>query len=215
MGQTGVEPLQSDRVLITELIEACADVITRNASYLCELDRAIGDGDHGTNMARGAAAVLHQRDSLSYLPLAEAIAEIGNLLVLNIGGASGPLYGTLLLELSRQLISGQSLDPALALAIEAVGRRGRSKAGDKTLLDVLYPVQTAVSERLEPSVFFELAWQAAQMTTQMKANRGRASYLGERSVGHMDPGAASCALLTGAICQCLDMRQIHKKAECA
>lgn len=192
-----------DRFPIACFIEACRDAVVCNADYLSELDRAIGDGDHGTNMARGMESVFGARDDLTSLPMNEALSTIGTLLVMNIGGASGPLYGTLLLTLGKVWTSDVDFHSALSQAIEAVSKRGKSKIEDKTLLDVLYPVLVAVSERRSMDEISEKAWQAAQMTIPLKAKRGRASYLGDRSVGHLDPGAVSCALLVRAICKCM------------
>lgn len=207
--------MTGDGILISRLIEACRDVIVRNADYLCELDRAIGDGDHGTNMARGLMAVSAQESRLASLSLGTAISEAGMLLVMSIGGASGPLYGTLLLELGKAVEGSEDFATKLERAIGAVARRGKSQAGDKTLLDVLYPLQTAVSERLDLTQIFEKAKQAALMTIPMKAKRGRASYLGDRSIGHVDPGAASCALLAGAVCDILSQVMNTPEAACA
>ena len=204
-----------DRNQIASLIEACRDVILRNEDYLCELDRAIGDGDHGTNMARGLNAVVSEREHLSELPFDEALSSIGNLLVMNIGGASGPLYGTLLIELGKGVRNNLDFDQSLLNAIHAVAKRGRSDFGDKTILDVLYPLQTAVTEHLTIPEISDIGWQAALMTTPLRANRGRASFLGDRSIGHMDPGAASCALLAKSICETLSNMQTLPEVKCA
>lgn len=181
-------------------------MIAANADHLCELDRAIGDGDHGTNMKRGCEAVYVERDELAELAIPDALQQIGTLLVMTIGGAAGPLYGTLLIEMGRNMRSdqmdGQLLD-ILPPAVEAVARRGRSQIGDKTLLDVLYAIQGEVLKRGEPARIAAIAEAAARDTIAMKALRGRASFLGDRSIGHMDPGACSCALLADSICRYL------------
>ncbi|WP_423827848.1 MULTISPECIES: dihydroxyacetone kinase subunit DhaL [Sinorhizobium] len=193
--------------LIGGLIEACREVIAANADHLSELDRAIGDGDHGTNMRRGLEAVYADRNRLAHLPLPNALQEIGLALVMSVGGAAGPLYGTLLMETGRQLAGpdGQiEFARALELAIEAVARRGRASPGDKTLLDVLYPVHAEVVRRAGLTGIAEEAERAASLTFGMRAMRGRAAFLGDRSVGHVDPGARSCALLTVAICRFLE-----------
>lgn len=195
--------MQSDRKLLLGLIETCREVIARHADHLCELDRAIGDGDHGTNMRRGFDAVFLERESLCGLPLALALERIGMTLVMNIGGASGPLYGTLLIEMGRRFGARESrptFDTILSEAIDAVARRGRSQEGDKTLLDVLYPVQTEVARKSALIRIADTATESAALTAGMKAMRGRASFLGDRSIGHVDPGASSCALLASAIC---------------
>jgi dihydroxyacetone kinase-like protein len=126
---------------------------------------------------------------------------------MNIGGAAGPLYGTLLMEMGRELRAPdeeKDFPSALKQAINAVARRGRSHAGDKTLLDVLYPVQDALAHRLPLTDIARQAELSAELTAAMRAMRGRASYLGDRSIGHVDPGASSCALLTTAICRYLE-----------
>ena len=193
--------------LIGGLIEACREVIAVNADHLSELDRAIGDGDHGTNMRRGLEAVYAERNRFAELTLPKALEEMGLTLVMTVGGAAGPLYGTLLIETGRQLAgsNGQiEFARALELAINAVARRGRASAGDKTLLDVLYPVHAEVVRRAGLAHICEQAERAASLTFGMKAMRGRAAFLGDRSIGHVDPGARSCALLTVAICRFLE-----------
>ncbi|QFI70044.1 dihydroxyacetone kinase subunit DhaL [Sinorhizobium alkalisoli] len=194
----------ANAALIGGLIEACRQTIAANADHLSELDRAIGDGDHGTNMRRGSEAVYAERDRLVHLPMPKALEEIGLTLVMSIGGAAGPLYGTLLMEIGRQMAGDADFARVLERAIDAVARRGRASAGDKTLLDVLYPVHAEVVRRAGLAGIAEEAERAASLTFAMKAMRGRAAFLGERSIGHVDPGAKSCALLTAAICRFLE-----------
>ncbi|CDM60764.1 MULTISPECIES: dihydroxyacetone kinase subunit DhaL [Rhizobium] len=199
--------MQAEPVLLAGLIEVCRATIAANSDHLCALDRAIGDGDHGTNMQRGCEAVSAEEATVSSLPLPDALERIGLTLVMSIGGAAGPLYGTLLMEMGRELRKsdqGQDFSSALKQAIDAVARRGRSHAGDKTLLDVLYPVQDALAHRSPLTDIVRRAELSAGFTAAMKAMRGRAAYLGERSIGHVDPGASSCALLTIAICRYLE-----------
>jgi len=191
------------------LIEAVALTLIEHADELTELDRAIGDGDHGINMKRGAEAVLAKADSLAQLPLAELLRQSGMTLVMTVGGASGPLYGTLLLELGKAL-QGQADPPdratlaaALGAAVTAVKARGRSDSGQKTLLDVLVPLQQALAGAQPVTSLGPLALAAAAATTPMLATRGRASFLGERSIGHMDPGARSSALMLVALLKAL------------
>ena len=198
--------MQAEPALVAGLIEACRAAIAANSDRLCALDRAIGDGDHGTNMQRGCEAVSAEGEILACLPLPDAIERIGITLVMHIGGAAGPLYGTLLIEIGRSLRAADGTTEfaaALKNAVDAVARRGRAHAGDKTLLDVLYPVQEAVAGYSSLNDIATRAECCAGRTAAMKAMRGRAAYLGERSVGHVDPGASSCALLTAAICRYL------------
>ncbi len=188
---------------IAELIARCHAEIERHGEHLGALDSAIGDGDHGTNMRRGLDAVFAEREIIAAMPLPAALERIGLLLVMSIGGAAGPLYGTLLMQLGRDLSPEADLDAfaaSLRKAIDAVAYRGRAAAGDKTLLDVLYPVQAEVVRRATPERIAACAFSAARATEAMQARRGRAAYLGARSVGHEDPGASSCALLAATIC---------------
>jgi dihydroxyacetone kinase-like protein len=191
------------------LITAMANTIIAHTDDLTALDLAIGDGDHGLNMRRGFEAVLADIDNLSRQPLQEALRSLGTTLVMKVGGASGPLYGTLFLTLAKELPPEPTVtDAAAALdkAIAAVMARGKSEPGQKTMLDVLVPVQRALAlgggnlaKRL-PAV----AEEAARATVPMHAIRGRASFLGARSVGHMDPGACSSAFLVAAACGALE-----------
>jgi phosphoenolpyruvate---glycerone phosphotransferase subunit DhaL len=199
--------VQAEPVLVAGLIEVCRAAIAANSEHLCALDRAIGDGDHGTNMKRGCEAVSAKREALTALPLPEAVEKIGLTLVMNVGGAAGPLYGTLLMAIGKELRRREwtcDFPVVLKEAIDAVARRGRANAGDKTLLDVLYPVQAALADELTLSAIARKAEVSASLTAPMRAMRGRASYLGDRSIGHVDPGASSCALLTKAICHYLE-----------
>jgi dihydroxyacetone kinase-like protein len=140
-------------------------------------------------------------------PLPEALKAIGTQLVMKIGGASGPLYGTLFLALSKEIAPDASnLSVAFGKAVEAVKARGKSQPGQKTMLDVLTPVGAALAEdgadlRARLPI---IAASAAEATGPMLATRGRASFLGERSIGHMDPGARSSALMVASICRALE-----------
>jgi dihydroxyacetone kinase-like protein len=186
------------------LIEAMAGAMIAHADELTALDQAIGDGDHGLNMKRGFEAVLADVDTISAKPIPDALKAIGTTLVMKVGGASGPLYGTLALALAKELPADPSradLARALKAAIEAVKARGKSEVGQKTMLDVLAPVAAALESGADPVAAAEAA---AEATVPMKAIRGRASFLGDRSIGHMDPGARSSALLVAAIAAKLD-----------
>ena len=192
-----------------KLIEAVAAAVIDRAEELCDLDRAIGDGDHGLNMKRGFEAVLSQLDVLAAQPLPEALATLGKTLVMKIGGASGPLYGTLFLTLGRELSvepSRADVARALDVAIAALKKIGRSDVGQKTMLDVLVPAQQMLAEGgdgLHRRVTMCAAI-AADATVPMKALKGRASFLGDRSIGHMDPGARSSSLMIAAVCAALE-----------
>ncbi|MEW6642300.1 MAG: dihydroxyacetone kinase subunit DhaL [Pseudomonadota bacterium] len=183
------------------LIETAARRVIDHADELTALDQAIGDGDHGINMKRGLEAVLADLDKLAAKPLPEALRAIGMTLVMTVGGASGPLFGTLAMTLGKELPEDPGradIARALDAAIAAVKARGKSEIGQKTMLDVLAPVAAALAQARDP---VEAAAAAADATIPMKAIRGRASFLGERSIGHMDPGARSSALLVAAIAE--------------
>ncbi len=187
------------------LIEAVAGTVIEHAGELTDLDQAIGDGDHGLNMKRGFEAVLAAIDGLAARPLPEALKAIGLELVMKIGGASGPLYGTLFMTLGKALSPSPSVEEiarAFGDAIEAVKARGKSEIGQKTMLDVLAPVQAelAAGGAALPDRLRRRAFDAAVATTPMRAVRGRAAFLGERSIGHMDPGARSSCLMVAAVC---------------
>ena len=135
---------QAPDPLLARLLDAAIEAIGTNADLLGDLDRAIGDGDHGLNMLRGFAAVAGQRDDLAVLPLAAALDAMGKLLVMNVGGASGPLYGSLLIAMGKAAArDGASVATILEEGVAAVKRRGKSDRGEKTMLDVLVPVQLA------------------------------------------------------------------------
>lgn len=188
------------------LFEAVARTVIDHAEELTELDSAIGDGDHGANMKRGFEAVLGDLDQLSGRSLPEALKAAGVQLVMKVGGASGPLYGTLFMTLGKTLPEAPdrlALAKALSAAIDAVKARGKADIGQKTMLDVLVPVQELLAGDAKFSAVANRAHAAADATIPMKATRGRASFLGERSIGHMDPGARSSALIIDAAASAL------------
>jgi dihydroxyacetone kinase-like protein len=190
-----------DRAARERLVRALAGAVIEHADELTSLDQAIGDGDHGLNMKRGFEAVLATLPSLADKSLPEMLKAIGMTLVMKVGGASGPLVGTFFMELGKALPEQPAradLVAATDQAINAVKARGRSEAGQKTLLDVLAPVQVVLASGGDARAIAAEAAQAADRTTPMLAIRGRASFLGERSIGHMDPGSRSAALLIGA-----------------
>lgn len=189
---------------LRKMFEAVAQAIIAHAEELTELDAAIGDGDHGHNMTRGMQAVLGELDALVAKPWNEALKAAGMQLVMKVGGASGPLYGTLFMTLGKTLDTPPTRDglaAALHAAIEAVMARGKASAGQKTMLDVLVPVSEAVSAGRSPAEVAEVARKACAATKEMLATKGRASFLGERSVGHIDPGARSSQIMIEAIAE--------------
>jgi dihydroxyacetone kinase-like protein len=193
-----------DAAVLRALIDAVAGTMIAHADELTALDQAIGDGDHGLNMKRGFEAVLAEADQIAAKPLPDALKHVGMTLVMKVGGASGPLYGTLFLALAKALPADPSREDFLRAAdaaIDAVKARGKSDFGQKTMLDVLKPARDAFGAGRDPVA---AANTAADATIPIKAVRGRASFLGERSIGHMDPGARSSALLIAAVCEVLE-----------
>ncbi|RTM01902.1 MAG: dihydroxyacetone kinase subunit L [Hyphomicrobiales bacterium] len=191
----------------SRLIAAAADTIATHAEELTALDQAIGDGDHGLNMKRGFEAVRAEADAFATKPLPEALKAVGTKLVMTVGGASGPLFGTLFMALGKELPATPDRDgltTALGKAIEAVAARGKSQPGQKTMLDVLQPVYEALAQGKTGPEIANAADKAADATVPMKALRGRASFLGDRSIGHMDAGARSTALLVRAVAEAIE-----------
>jgi phosphoenolpyruvate---glycerone phosphotransferase subunit DhaL len=191
---------------IERCLKAVANSIISHAEELTALDSAIGDADHGINMRRGLEAVLAEWPKLSVLPLGDLLKAAGMQLVMKVGGASGPLFGTLAMELGKALPadhSRQDFITAFDAAIKAVMARGKSTTGQKTMLDVLVPVQEALAKGASAAAIKDAAHAASEATIPMKAIRGRASFLGDRSIGHMDPGARSTALIVAALCDSL------------
>jgi phosphoenolpyruvate---glycerone phosphotransferase subunit DhaL len=199
-----------DPSVLRSLIAVAAERVIAGASELTVLDQAIGDGDHGLNMKRGSAAVLAELDAIAAKPTGEALKAVGMTLVMKVGGASGPLYGSLFMAMGKQLgdrpASLAVLPELLGAGVAAVSARGKSTAGEKTMLDVLVPV-LEVARAGGPDLGARLrkaATSAAAATIPMRATKGRAAFLGERSIGHMDPGARSSEIIIEALSHFLD-----------
>jgi dihydroxyacetone kinase-like protein len=209
-----VEAVTVDRLVAW--LSAFRDAVHEHGAYLTELDSAIGDADHGANLIRGMDAVMAAVEP----PPGNAgdlLKKVGMTLVTSVGGASGPLYGTFFLRAATAVgdatvLDGAALLTALRAGLEGIVARGKAEAGDKTMYDALAPAIGAFEEALasgaEPDVAARAAADAAaagrDATEPMLALKGRASYLGERSVGHLDPGAASSALLLAALADTLE-----------
>lgn len=194
--------------LLDAWVRRFGDLVAEQRGHLTDLDSAIGDADHGINMDRGMRAV---RDKLDATPLGtadELFKLVGMTLVSSVGGASGPLYGTFFLRLgtacgARSALSLDELAKGFQAGVEGLVARGRPELGDKTMFDALQPaldaLDAAVADGRSARDAFAAAWQASVVgrdsTIPMVARKGRASYLGERSAGHQDPGATSSALL--------------------
>ncbi|HXZ98722.1 MAG TPA: dihydroxyacetone kinase subunit DhaL [Candidatus Binatia bacterium] len=192
-------------------VEGFAAAIAENKDYLTQLDSEIGDADHGINMQRGMQAVLPKLGSLAGTDLSQLFKTTAMTLISTVGGASGPLYGTLFLQLGtatagRSEISPQEWSQALDAAVQAVRARGRAELEDKTMIDALQPAADALRTAVQDGVPFgdaltaseRAAEQGMQATIPLVARKGRASYLGGRSAGHQDPGATSSWLLVRA-----------------
>ncbi|PZC45686.1 MAG: dihydroxyacetone kinase, C-terminal domain [Chloroflexi bacterium] len=199
--------------LFQQAIGATANTISENAALLNELDAAVGDGDHGSNLSRGFLAVAAQTEELASLDMGEALQRAGMTLVTTVGGAAGPLYGTLLMSMGKAapcgaLLQVQDIAFMLDQGVAAVKQRGRSDVGEKTMLDVLGPVgeafHRAIAEGARGSEVAAKLVAAAEAgveaTRNMEATKGRAAQLGERSIGHPDPGAMASYLLVKALC---------------
>ncbi|WP_406859179.1 dihydroxyacetone kinase subunit DhaL [Streptomyces sp. HUAS MG47] len=181
-----------------------AAAVEREAGRLTELDSAIGDADHGVNLRRGFAAVTAVLDKEAPDTPGAVLTLAGRQLISTVGGASGPLYGTLLRRTGKELgveatVGRERLAAALGAGVAAVAQLGGAQAGDKTMLDALLPAVEGLGESFAAAR--DAAAQGALATVPLQARKGRASYLGERSIGHEDPGAASSALLIAALAE--------------
>jgi len=200
-----------DQTVIAWLNEA-GSAVRERADYLTQLDAAIGDGDHGTNMTRGFDAVGKALSAQPEMPPGRVLLVAGKTLVSSVGGASGPLWGSAFKAAGRKLgdsegLDGATLADALDAALAAVIELGAAAPGDKTMVDALGPATAALRERAAAGASLadavaaaaDAAQEGAAATVPMQARKGRASYLGERSVGHQDPGATSAALIMRAL----------------
>ncbi len=191
-----------------KILDAVANTIISHAEELTALDSAIGDADHGLNMKRGFEFVLADHEKLNAMTLPDALKAIGMTLVMKVGGASGPIFGTLFMTLAKELPADPTVaDMARALdaAIVAIKARGKAEVGNKTMLDVLAPVaEHLASGTATFNSVREIARTSAEATIPMKATKGRASFLGDRSIGHMDPGSRSSQLMIATICDALE-----------
>jgi phosphoenolpyruvate---glycerone phosphotransferase subunit DhaL len=199
-----------DEGFVARWLRGCAAQIASHRDFLTQLDAAIGDADHGINMDRGFAAVTSVVEVSNGIGPGELLIQAGSTLVLRVGGAAGPLYGSAFREAGRSLGSKTTfgfgdLADALSAALEGVTSLGAAIEGDKTMVDAWAPALRALraSDPSAPKDAFRAARAAAEAgaagTTAMEARKGRASYLGPRSVGHQDPGATSTALVFAAL----------------
>jgi len=189
-------------------IAGAGDLVERQAMRLTELDTAIGDGDHGTNMLRGFTAVRRKLEVTVTEDLGSLFRLVGMTLVSTVGGASGPLYGGFFLQMAKVTagkvcLGKDEVSSTLAAGLNDIKRRGKAEVGDKTMVDALSPAVAALESVTELCAAFRAAADAAKTgaegTTPVEARKGRASYLGQRSIGHQDPGATSSWLLFEAL----------------
>ena len=193
---------------ILQWLQAVAVVLEQNKDYLTELDAAIGDADHGINMNRGFQKVISQLPSVADKDIGSILKTVSMTLISSVGGASGPLYGTMFLRAStavaRKLeLSDEDLIALLQAAVDGIIQRGKANLGDKTMLDALSPASDAFKQAVAKGVSTREALQQAvtaaeegmKNTIPLVAKKGRASYLGDRSSGHQDPGATSAYLI--------------------
>jgi dihydroxyacetone kinase-like protein len=198
--------------ILPDLIKAVAEVIEKNAVEVTALDQAIGDGDHVTNLQRGIDALSKQDSEIAKLEWTQAIKQIGMTLLSTMGGASGSLFGTLFISMAKaindkNILNQKEFSDIYAQGVEAVKKRGKSDAGEKTMLDVLIPVAECIKRDVNASVEFPklleniciTAEKGMESTRDMIATKGRASYMEEKSRGHIDAGARTSQLMICAI----------------
>lgn len=181
---------------VLKWMQLFAQKIQDNKDLLSELDTPIGDGDHGGNMARGMAAVMEQLEGKEWNSPDEIFKIVSMQLLSKVGGASGPLYGSAFMGLTKSAQTGASLVDSLQAGLDMIQKRGKAAVGEKTMVDVWTPV---ISTLRAGQLTLEAIRQAVDQTKDLQATKGRASYLGERSVGHIDPGSYSSGLLFEAL----------------
>ena len=191
-------------------IELAAADVAEQRDYLVDLDRAIGDGDHGENMDRGFKAAVEALGQAEPASVAEVLKTVAKTLMSTVGGAAGPLYGTAFLRASKAAgdgdLDGAGVAAVIAGALDGIQARGKATTGEKTMVDAWTPAleaaRAAAESGSDPAAVLEAAATAAEAgaaaTEPMRATKGRASYLGERSIGHLDPGAVSTSLILRA-----------------
>jgi dihydroxyacetone kinase-like protein len=198
---------------IFEMIHAVGNAVITHKEFLTELDQAIGDGDHGINMARGFSSVFSKLEAIGEeKDIAAIVKTIGMALISNVGGASGPLYGTAFLRAAglcqgKNALDGELAETMFAAAINGIKERGKAVRGEKTMLDAMEPAYDAFHAARESGrdmlqcleAALAAAGQGVEYTKTIIATKGRASYLGERSIGHQDPGATSFYIMLQAL----------------
>lgn len=191
------------------LIDSITTSIEQNAEEVTTLDQVLGDGDHVTNLQRGLDGLNQQASEIAKLEWPAAIQKIGMILLSTMGGASGSLFGTLFISMSKAMagkteLSQQQFAEVFMQGVEAVKKRGKADAGEKTMLDTLIPVAEKMLEGVELNDICQIAIAGMESTKNMKATKGRASYLEEKSIGHIDAGARTSQLMICAIVDVLN-----------
>ncbi len=191
------------------LIDSITTSIEQNAEEVTTLDQVLGDGDHVTNLQRGLDGLNQQASEIAKLEWPAAIQKIGMILLSTMGGASGSLFGTLFISMSKAMagkteLSQQQFAEVFMQGVEAVKKRGKADAGEKTMLDTLIPVAEKMLEGVELNDICQIAIAGMESTENMKATKGRASYLEEKSIGHIDAGARTSQLMICAIVDVLN-----------
>jgi phosphoenolpyruvate---glycerone phosphotransferase subunit DhaL len=202
---------------IVQWLEKTNAVLQANREYLTQLDSAIGDADHGTNMSRGFAKVMEKLPTVADKDIGSILKTVGMTLISSVGGASGPLYGTFFTRsgmalAAKEELSDEDLFTLLQSGVEGIVQRGRAQPDDKTMYDLWMPalkaLRSALDQGQETVVALRTAVAAAEQglkaTVPLQARKGRASYLGERSIGHQDPGATSSYLILKALLETLE-----------
>lgn len=206
-----------NKATLIKLLEEVAKVLKENRSYLTDLDQAIGDGDHGINLDRGFTAVQESLEALSAKDCGGILSGVAMTLISKVGGASGPLYGTAFMKAGQAVAGKEAIDVEDAIkmfdsAIQGIVARGKAEKGDKTMLDVWIPAYEAFKGAIEggktpkeaAEEMLKAAKEGLEFTSTVAARKGRANYLGDRSIGHKDPGAASSYLIFETIVNTLN-----------
>lgn len=190
-----------DKTVAVKWITLFNQKVQEEKDYLSELDGPIGDGDHGANLARGMAAAVEALNSTEPQSAAEVFKAVSMALISKVGGASGPLYGSAFMGMMKAEQAGQDLAGVLEAGFDMIVKRGHAQVGEKTMVDVWSPVVEAVKKNQLTNDFID---QAVLSTKDIVATKGRASYVGERSIGHIDPGSQSSGLLFKALLEAED-----------
>jgi len=197
---------------VVGIFEEIALQINKEKLFLTELDNEIGDGDHGINLSRGFDEVIKKFETTTFTTPADVLKTVGMVLVAKVGGAAGPLYGTAFMNMGKTLTGKEEINisdflAALKSGIDGVSMRGKSTTGEKTMLDAMVPAHRAMEEALSAGqdvaavlkAGVQAAYEGVEFTKTIAATKGRASYVGERSIGHQDPGATSFSMMLACV----------------